>query len=256
MTEITPPRQKRRGRRANIWKPVARVCFSEGWDAERVLKELQAASRATSPGAVEDLPSHERPPSSVRQIERWKAEFDAAPPEEQREYLQLRWPESFGVSLPWDAAPAALELLAALWPDRPTVGRARWFWRVSQAIPDAELRWRDEAARSLHARELLGQVSSFEELEAWMSFAPWRSSDAMERYSQAFTEGTVTRTVIGPDGLRGWDANTGPIWVASGTDATEGLKALDPRIPDALIRAIQDAFEGRVGEVRHHDDQS
>ena len=57
-------------------------------------------------------------------------------------FSHVHWPESFDRrDLPWEAAPAVLELLADLLPKkvRPSVRTAEWFWRVSQASPGLPL---------------------------------------------------------------------------------------------------------------------
>jgi hypothetical protein len=62
-------------------------------------------------------------------------------------------------ALPWEASAAALELLAYLndlHSPRPNHQEALWFWRVTQAAPDAPLNLRYELSIILSTRPLMG----------------------------------------------------------------------------------------------------
>lgn len=91
------------------------------------------------------------------------------------EFRYVYWPESFGErgELPWEASAAVLELLAVTEEEevpRPAVSLARWFWRVSQSLPEEPLRKRrqwagDLAAIDMSAESEVGRSKLFREVE-------------------------------------------------------------------------------------------
>lgn len=117
-------------------------------------------------------------------------------------YRYVYWPESFQAGdLPWEAAAVVLELMEDhrqrhqrapdIWTERPTVRLARWFWRVTQAAPDAPKGWRSEFAGALARAEALGTLGrtarNVEKL--LLEWHPWRSEADLRRYVEALVIG-------------------------------------------------------------------
>lgn len=71
-------------------------------------------------------------------------------------YQLVFWPKAFPGALPWEAAPAVLELLALYGSRdrRPTVRTARWYWRVAQAAPNASTQALEAWAKRLSEAEI------------------------------------------------------------------------------------------------------
>jgi len=96
--------------------------------------------------------------STVGRIQR---KFRQKPDEERRLCRWFYWPESCERGdLPWEASEAALELLR-FWQrgsptTRPSVRLARWFWRITQAAPNASDFERRHYAGWLAAAEAVG----------------------------------------------------------------------------------------------------
>jgi hypothetical protein len=148
---------------------------------------------------------------SERWIRREQAEFRQAAEEARRPYREFHWPETFErADLPWEAQPAALELMR-VWsrgprlemvsPDarrrlspaaRPSVRLVRWFWRITQAAPDASAFERRHIAGWLAAAEAAGSDVR-RAVEGWLWYAPWRSEEALATYEKALAEGSAPR---------------------------------------------------------------
>jgi hypothetical protein len=85
-----------------------------------------------------------------RTVSRVLKTFRALPSEDQAPYREFLWPVSMERGdLPWEASKSVFELLRFLNVDiegfpgrRPLVGHVRWFWRVTQAVPTADVRTR------------------------------------------------------------------------------------------------------------------
>ena len=163
------------------------VADHEKWGPKRILDEVR--SRAERFGLTKDYPSQ-------RTIQRIK---DDITPDERIEYGSLHWPESMDRGdLPWEASASALELLFilhSLKEGRPNIRLAKWFWRVSRAAPDATPEKRLHAARLLSIWEALGQSQreAKEGIEWFFAYAPWRSIDRAQEYTDAL-EGTGPRS--------------------------------------------------------------
>jgi hypothetical protein len=146
---------------------------------------------------------------SLRTIGRIQRQFRPLPEEERRPYRIFRWPESFERGdLPWEAQGAALELmrvwargprLGMVSPEarrllspaaRPSVRLARWFWRMTQAAPDATALERRHIAGLLAAAEA-GDPDVRRAAEGWLCYAPWRSEEARGAYEEAQAEGRI-----------------------------------------------------------------
>ena len=180
------------------------VMFAE--DAPPTTKEIRArlisaAADAAKAGTPFKIPSE-------RTIRRLHQEYKQDLTDEERsQYRQLKWPESMEMvvaitELPWDASASVLELLA-LWQHerggrRPTIRQAKWFWRITLAVPDAPLPSRECSSWILAAHEERGSVPEEElrKVEWFLAFAPWRSDDNLQSYKAAIDEGTVPQPVL------------------------------------------------------------
>lgn len=153
----------------------------------------------------------------LRTVGRYLKEWPGLPEEERRLYRELSWPESFERGdLPWEASQAALELLRVwAWPPpmletmfepealqslglsyptaRPSIRLARWFWRLTQAAPDADASERRKIAEWLEAAEVLRSEPADRAVEAWLQYAPWRSAGASAAYEKALHEDRAIR---------------------------------------------------------------
>ena len=130
---------------------------------------------------------------SLRTIGRIQGEWRQKPEEKRQLYREFHWPESMELgALPWEAGPAALELLRAFkqWGvGRPSIGIARWFWHVTAIAPDARFDDRFHAAALLNAAHMESPAAVFEDagcaVELWLAFTPWRSETDAEAYLAA-----------------------------------------------------------------------
>ena len=117
-------------------------------------------------------------PATVRRVlkRRWEVMVEA----DRARYRLLYWPESFErCDLPWEAAPAALELARYLHGKglgRPMIGVARWFWRVTQAAPDAL--FADRLRLMRHSISAEPQNEDLRRRSEWeLAYAPWRTEE-------------------------------------------------------------------------------
>lgn len=128
-------------------------------------------------------------------IGRYQRRFRLLDEDKREAYKWFRWPESMETgALPWEAGPAALELLRfceRAGHERPLIGEVRWLWRVTAIAPDAPFfeSGRYIAARFLLASEREAQTARGENLrrhvELWLAFHPWRSGSDAEAYTTA-----------------------------------------------------------------------
>ncbi len=194
--------QKRRGRKAtpDVWgERVARVYASdETLGAVRIEKAL----RAGPDGNAQDFPS-------LRVIGRLLQEAKKLTAAERAQWRDFAWPETMDAGLiPWEASDALLGLLRYLrdlqgegerWTvDRPIVRNAAIFWRVTLAAPDLTLAGRWKVACILAAAELAGDKGADDRrcMEAFLSFAPWRSAGTLIAYGRFADSSSPERTPI------------------------------------------------------------
>ena len=124
------------------------------------VRAMSAENPALGPGPIAKRlaalggDEHRDDAPSERTVARILARFRDLPAHERHEYNLARWPESFEEGLlPWEAGAAVLEMLSnqrtasGAWVERPTVRRARWFWRATLAAPSFEFESRQEIAR-------------------------------------------------------------------------------------------------------------
>ena len=132
---------------------------------------------------AQDIGRSDQP--SERTVGRIRKAFATAPEEQRKAYQTARWPDSMvGGELAWEASPALLELLGHL---RRHLGPhvaspirlANWFWRVTQAAPDAPIISRVRIAIRLASWELAGWPEGPERFgpESYLAQALWRSND-------------------------------------------------------------------------------
>jgi hypothetical protein len=110
------------------------------------------------------------------------------PTDVRRQAAFYRWPRSHHgetKALPWDAAPAALELMRyrdERGLERPTVRQVFWYWRVKQAAPDIPA----YMAFVLSAQLSSGDPSGVA-IEGQLTYRPWGSTEAGAAYRRAWT---------------------------------------------------------------------
>lgn len=137
-----------------------RVKTHLGEDERAPAVQIQGRLGREAEGSEELTRIRDRIPSE-RTIERIRKEWRNDMTEAQRrEYRPVCWPESFGIDdLPWEAGVAVLELIRhvdTVGERRPAVRVAKWFWRVTQAIPGTPLLERLSVALALASNEAMG----------------------------------------------------------------------------------------------------
>jgi len=148
------------------------------------------------------------------------------------EFGYVRWPQSFGSgALPWEAAASLMPLMRLLderrFP-RPTMRRARWYWRIMLAVPGLPVGRAYQLAGVLSAIEVGGQ----DPLETWQ---------AVE--SRLLSAGETAEAVGVP--LAGLDLD----------GAASVLRELSPRMTHADARDVLEFVAGRsdAEEGSDHD---
>jgi len=142
-----------------------------------------------------------------RTIGRTIKEFEGKSAEEKRLRDYFSWPKSMlDGALPWEASRAALDLMrfnvesgySPRSEQVPVISEVRWFWRVTQAIPDADIKTRVWIATWLHFIEtfygdaemlFLKEADSMAALQWILAFQTWRSEDDRHSYEAAVTKG-------------------------------------------------------------------
>ena len=125
---------------------------------------------------------------SERTIHREIEKFKAMNPEEQKVYKVFRWPDSMEDGIPWEASRALFDLLrvrADKGRPAPLVDEAKWFWRVTQAIPEAPITIRADIAGHLtlvERYERQPHPGAPEILQRLLTYQPWRSEADKQAY--------------------------------------------------------------------------
>ncbi|MFH1141999.1 MAG: hypothetical protein V1724_10165 [Chloroflexota bacterium] len=155
--------------------------------AARLLVEAQEKGRDDSP--------------SARTVRRMREEFKTEPAHAQAQYRAFYWPESMERGdIPWEASVHCMELLGYLFHSsraeeygRPTIRQAKWFWRVSTAVPDLHLAERESLARLLAIWQAVGELTkeATRSAEGFLAFAPWRSPENEQEYDKAIAEKVI-----------------------------------------------------------------
>jgi hypothetical protein len=143
--------------------------------------DAEAERMGRSEVAQVGYPPSERSITRIRDQE-WQRLTDA----ERREYRELHWPDTFQRGdLPWEAGGAVLALLA--WADmyglpRPPVALARWYWQVTQSMPDSTVGMRLRIAVTVGTHLEAGRPLP-EGLEWWLAYQslPRESRQAYEQ---------------------------------------------------------------------------
>ena len=122
--------------------------------------------------------------SVAREIARFKAEGDPRP------YEVVSWPDSFGEGrlLPWEAADAALEMVAYATGyeyETPLVKAAQWFWRLRQAAPEMPVDDCYMAAWMMAGWEAGDSSIDPRRVETYLVWQPWRNDDIRDLYEAA-----------------------------------------------------------------------
>ena len=125
-------------------------------------------------------------------------------------YRYVYWPETMEHEyLPWYMSDAALELLKLHWSEdsvdspiaefrkteeifnRPTVNDVKWFWRVSQALPDIGVSSSEESKHlRLKARWLVAHLLEIRDLKR-VNGIGIKSEDAMEEVTRFLEEAMI-----------------------------------------------------------------
>jgi hypothetical protein len=167
------------------------------WGAQRIGKQLAKEGKG-------DIPKR----TVSRLLQDWLELND----EERAKYGFFRWPEAMEQGhLPWEASNAALELLGGWYHGswgRPSIGLTYWFWRVTQAAPDAPFLVRSMAAKTLEWAVVLrvgdpaltGTDNALRAVEWGLTYAPWGSPEHKERYVKATGEGKIPDWTVTRDG--------------------------------------------------------
>ncbi len=172
-----------------------------GWGVGRIAQKVRAEGERRG---LSD-PPHER---TIGRILR--REWDPLSEEQQAQYRAFYWPESMECGdIPWEASVHCMELLGYLFHSsrraeeyvRPTIRQAKWFWRVSMAVPDQELSEREAVARLFAIWEAVGGRTKevTRSLEGFLTFAPWRSPENMQEYAKAIDEKVIPALSLSED---------------------------------------------------------
>jgi len=141
------------------------------------------------------------PVPSDRSIRRIMEKFNNNSATQRQPYRYFSWPESMENGLvPWEAGRVILDLMrfridAHMLP--PILAEAQWFWRVTQAMPDAPIEQRAKAAAALAMMALSEHQPQTENLNVlqWkLAYQPWRSKQDKRAYLQAAKEGRIAAT--------------------------------------------------------------
>jgi hypothetical protein len=151
------------------------------WWEERI-KSLKANNRSWGAGRITAALEKEDPPEYGSDDQpvggppsaRWVGGFLRNLQEDKlREYRYFYWPESMGRDLPWEAGSAALLLLGYLDANgirqRPPVRLVKWWWRVTQVMPQAQKFLRLTAAQDLALKEAAGEPLD-RGIEWWLAY--------------------------------------------------------------------------------------
>ena len=144
--------------------------------AERGLKSPtieKMIRREAEAAGFDDAPSE-------RSVRRIYNEHVGKSPEDRRQYVTFQWPDFMReAELPWQASEIILDWIRTFDANlvtRPTISRAKWYWRVHIAAPDLGDGFKSVAARWLSQRELkkdemteaLSQI-----VESYLIHKPW-----------------------------------------------------------------------------------
>jgi hypothetical protein len=152
------------------------------WWEERI-KSLKANNRGWGAGRITAALEKEEPPEYGPDGQpiggppsaRWVGGFlKNIKDDELREYRYFYWPESMvRGDLPWKASSSALQLLAYLDINgiyqRPPVRLAKWWWRVTQTMPQTQKYLRLVAAQDLASKEAAGEPCD-RGIEWWLAY--------------------------------------------------------------------------------------
>ncbi len=143
---------------------------------------------------VKEAPKNSGSPPAARTIRDIVKEPRPAGIREE-EFLSFRWPQSMERGdLPWEASERCLELLRHLQGERPSVRLAKWFWRVSLAIPNEPIGRRHALAQWLDTIEFFGvgffdggppELAGLTEIDWFLAFRPWVGLENSEAYAAA-----------------------------------------------------------------------
>jgi hypothetical protein len=159
---------------------------AEGLRPAAIRRQLEADARDQDRA---DVPSE-------RTVRRLYEQFQMLPPESRRDWMVVRWPDSFSSgALPWASARVVFDLLKyydqqADW-GLPTVRQARWFWYLRLASPSIPVDHANNCAYELALIDLLredpfGAASPDRRVDVripdnfhWqLMYEPWKDSES------------------------------------------------------------------------------
>lgn len=146
---------------------VAFAKFGQDKGDSVILRELQAEFGSKAP-------------SVARTIARWRDRYEKLDPLERAGYERVRWPDSLAQpGLPLEASVKVLALLRHHqergW-SVPTVRKAKWFYKLSVAAPDAPFETCEYLAAIASAHEALAKPGDTfpGALQFYLAFEAWR----------------------------------------------------------------------------------
>ena len=139
------------------------------------------------------------PVPSARTVARYVKDARNAAEKDRLPYRVFSWPQSMEEgSLPWEASRVLFDWLrdrADKGRPAPLVDEARWFWRVTLAIPEAPFADRADIAGHLTLVERYGcqpHAGAPEILQRLLTYQPWRSDDDKRAYEAEPKKAVVT----------------------------------------------------------------
>jgi hypothetical protein len=161
-----------RAKTDSYWVERVSELAEDGLSVRAITEKLEAEAKQLG---RKDFPSEH----TVRRI---RDAYDTLEPHVREQQQRLRWPQSFKATgeFTWDAVRSALDLLQycdRMGLPRPTVRKAKWFWRLRQASPSMPDEQANRYANSLASAEYL-QIAGFKsqvtEAAQWqLAYQPW-----------------------------------------------------------------------------------
>ena len=180
------------------------IRIRDSW--KELIRGVKANNPRYGPNRIREELERLRPGAeypSPRTIGRVLESFQDLPRELRDQYLRFYWPEAMENGLlPWESSAASLELRRhadAIGADRPTIRCVRWFWRVTQIIPDATLQERREIAAYVGVASALR--GSREDAIGVLRDCEWR----LEHWGEKAPAPKTTTLAFNPDDTEAWE---------------------------------------------------
>ena len=145
-------------------------------------------------------------------VAKYVRQFNAQEPSLKKLYQPFEWHRMEQYNLPWEASGFLMHMWVAIqeyWSDlrmgeiseRPvTPHQVRWWWRLHQAVPDMEnlldiYLWGEHFVYREIIGEIFGEEPNLSDLEAYIAYKPWKSSESLDRYTLAAREQRIPSLV-------------------------------------------------------------